>query len=109
MPAELDSDAQEIERYYQTLSTWIRLHGAEHLARQYVVVRLARMEATSPLDFSDIQRVLSRVVDARAWYPAWHDEALQAEETAERFVAEERAVSAADMFHRASACHHWSR
>ena len=109
MPAELDSDAQEIERYYQTLSTWIRLHGAEHLARQYVVVRLARMEATSPLDFSDIQRVLSRVVDARAWYPAWHDEALQAEETAERFVAEERAVSAADMFHRASACHHWSQ
>ncbi|MGH2964796.1 MAG: alpha/beta hydrolase family protein [Solirubrobacterales bacterium] len=104
-----ESDAPEVERFYQTLSTWIRLHGAEHMARQYVVIRLARIEATGPLDFSDIQRVLSGVVDARAWYPAWHDEAQQAEEAAERLLAEERKVSAADMFHRASACHHWSQ
>jgi 2,6-dihydroxypseudooxynicotine hydrolase len=103
------SDAQEVERYYQMLSTWIRLHGAEHMARRYVVIRLARIEATGPLDFSDIQRVLSRVVDARTWYPAWQEEALRAEEAAERLAAEGRTVSAADMFHRASACHHWSQ
>ncbi len=105
----VESDAQEVERYYQTLSTWIRLHGAEHMARQYVVIRLARMEATGPLDFSDIQRVLSRVVDARTWHPAWHDEAQHAEQAAERLLTEDRRVSAADMFHRASACHHWSQ
>jgi 2,6-dihydroxypseudooxynicotine hydrolase len=104
-----EADAQEVERYYQTLSTWIRLHGAEHMARQYVVIRLARIEATGPLDFSDIQRVLSRVVDARTWHPAWHDEGVRAEEAAERLVAEGRTVSAADMFHRASACYHWSQ
>jgi dienelactone hydrolase len=104
-----EADAQEVERYYQTLSTWIRLHGAEHMARQYVVIRLARIEATGPLDFSDIQRVLSRVVDARTWHPAWHDEGARAEKAAERLLAEGRTVSAADMFHRASACYHWSQ
>ena len=107
--AEIEADAQEVERFYQTLSTWIRLHGAEHMARQYVVIRLARIEATGPLDFSDIQRVLGRVVDARTWYPAWHDPSLQPEEAAERRLAEERTVSAADTFHRASAYHHWSQ
>ena len=107
--ALIESDRQEVERYYQTLSTWIRLHGAEHLGTQYVVVRLARMEVTGPLDFSDIQRVLRRVVDFRTWYDAWHSEAVQAEELGERFVAEGRTVSAGDMFHRASMCHHWGQ
>jgi dienelactone hydrolase len=107
--ALIESDRQEVERYYQTLSTWIRLHGAEHLGTQYVVVRLARMEVTGPLDFSDIQRVLRRVVDFRTWYDAWHSEAVQAEEMGERFVAEGRTVSAGDMFHRASMCHHWGQ
>ena len=103
----LESDQREVEGFYQTLSTLIRLHGAEHLARQYVVIRLARMEATGPLDFSDIQRVLRRVIDARSWYPAWRAEALEAEQAAERFLAEGRTVSAGDMFHRAALCHHW--
>src|SRR6266536_5059176 len=105
----IEADQQEVERYYQTLSTWIRLHGAEHLGRRYVVVRLARMEVTGPLDFSDIQRILGRVVDLRTWYTAWHREAVEAEESAERFAGEGRTVSAADMFHRASACHHWAQ
>jgi dienelactone hydrolase len=103
----LESDQREIEGFYQSLSTLIRVHGAEHLARQYVVIRLARIEATGPLDFSDIQRILKGVVDARSWYPAWRAEALKAEEDAEGLVAEGRTVSAGDMFHRASQCHHW--
>ena len=102
-----ESDLQEIERYYANLSSQIRLFGAEHLGRAYVVVRLARIEATGPLDYSDISRVLARVVDLRTWYPAWHEEALAAEELAEHFEAEGRRVSAADLWHRASACHHW--
>ena len=52
-----EADLREIERYYQQLSTLIRLHGAEHLGRQYVIVRLARMEVTGPLDYSDLQRI----------------------------------------------------
>jgi 2,6-dihydroxypseudooxynicotine hydrolase len=105
----IESDRHEVERYYQTLSTWIRLHGAEHLGARYVVVRLARMEVTGPLDFSDLQRVLRQVVDHRSWYTAWHAEAVQAEELGERFGAEGRTVSAGDMFHRAAMCHHWGQ
>jgi 2,6-dihydroxypseudooxynicotine hydrolase len=102
-------DRVEVERYYANLSTQIRLLGAEHLGRSYVVVRLARMEATGPLDFSDIQRILRRVIDVRTWYPAFRQEAVDAEETAERFAASGRSVSAADMYLRASACFHWGQ
>jgi fermentation-respiration switch protein FrsA (DUF1100 family) len=104
-----DADRQEVERYYQSLSTLIRLHGAEHLGRTYVIVRLARMEVTGPLDYSDLQRILRSVVDHRTWYPAWDAEARDAEAEAERLVAEGRNVSAADLFHRASACYHWGQ
>jgi dienelactone hydrolase len=104
-----EAERQEVERYYQTLSTLIRLHGAEHLGRTYVVVRLARMEVTGPLDYSDLQRILGGVVDHRTWYPAWRAEAQAAEAEAERLVAEGRTVSAGDLFHRASACYHWGQ
>jgi 2,6-dihydroxypseudooxynicotine hydrolase len=102
-----EADLREIERYYQQLSTLIRLHGAEHLGRQYVVVRLARMEVTGPLDYSDLQRILGRIVDHRTWYPSWHEEAERAEELARSLAEAGRSTSAADLFHRASACHHW--
>jgi dienelactone hydrolase len=102
-----DADLHEIERFYQNLSTLIRLHGAEHMGARYVVVRLARMEVTGPLDYSDLQRILARVVDLRTWYGSFREEAVRAEELARRFADEGRALSAADLFHRASACYHW--
>ena len=102
-----DADLQEIERFYQNLSTLIRLHGAEHMGQRYVVVRLARMEVTGPLDSSDLQRILGRIVDLRTWYPSFRQEAQEAEGLAERFAGEGRSLSAADQFHRASACYHW--
>jgi 2,6-dihydroxypseudooxynicotine hydrolase len=104
-----DADRQEVERYYQNLSTLIRLHGTEHLGRTYVIVRLARMEVTGPLDYSDIQRILGGVIDHRTWYPAWRAEAAAAEAEAERLAGEARNVSAGDLFHRASACYHWGQ
>src|SRR3972149_8159715 len=102
-----DPDLQEIERFYQNLSTLTRLHGAEHMGQRYVVVRLARMEVTGPLDSSDLQRILGRIVDHRSWYPSFRQEAEEAERLAERFAVEGRALSAADPFPRAPACPHW--
>jgi 2,6-dihydroxypseudooxynicotine hydrolase len=102
-----EADLQEIERFYQNLSTLIRLHGAEHLGKRYVVVRLARMEVTGPLDSSDLERVLGRIVDQRTWYPSFRHEAEEAERLAEGFARDGRTLSAADMYHRASACYHW--
>ena len=102
-----ENDLHEIERYYQTLSTLIRLHGAEHMGRQYVVVRLARMEVTGPLDYSDLQRILGRVPDLRSWWGSWSREARDAEALARRLAGKGDSVSAGDLFHRASACYHW--
>jgi 2,6-dihydroxypseudooxynicotine hydrolase len=102
-----EDDLLEIERYYQTLSTLIRLHGAEHMGRQYVVVRLARMEVTGPLDYSDLQRILGRVPDLRSWWGSWSREARDAEALARRAAGKGDRISAGDLFHRASACYHW--
>ena len=102
-----ENDLLEIERYYQTLSTLIRLHGAEHMGRQYVVVRLARMEVTGPLDYSDLQRILGRVPDLRSWWGSWSQEARDAEALARRAAGKGDRISAGDLFHRASACYHW--
>ena len=102
-----ENDLLEIERYYQTLSTLIRLHGAEHMGRQYVVVRLARMEVTGPLDYSDLQRILGRVPDLRSWWGSWSREARDAEALARRAAGKGDRISAGDLFHRASACYHW--
>ena len=62
----VESDQREVEGFYQTLSNLIRVHGAEHLARQYVVIRADQIEATGPLDFSNIQRVWPRPRRRRA-------------------------------------------
>lgn len=102
-----EDDLHEIERYYQSLSTLIRLHGAEHMGRQYVVVRLARMEVTGPLDYSDLQRILGRVPDLRSWWESWSREARDAEALARRLAGKGDSISAGDLFHRASACYHW--
>jgi 2,6-dihydroxypseudooxynicotine hydrolase len=102
-----ENDLLEIERYYQQLSSLIRLHGAEHMGRQYVVVRLARMEVTGPLDYSDLQRILGRVPDLRSWWKSWSREGRDAEALARRLAEKGDAISAADLFHRASACYHW--
>jgi dienelactone hydrolase len=102
-----ENDLLEIERYYQQLSTLMRLHGAEHMGRQYVVVRLARMEVTGPLDYSDLQRILGRVPDLRGWWESWSREGREAEALARRLAEKGDVISAADLFHRASACYHW--
>lgn len=104
-----EADRLEAERYYQNLSTLIRLHGAEHLGRTYVVIRLARMEVTGPLDSSDLHRILAGVVDHRSWYPTWRAEAQDAEAEADRLATDGRHVSAGDRFHYASACYHWGQ
>lgn len=103
------NETAEIERYYQNLSNQFRLFGAEEMGRRYVVVRLARMESNGHVDFSDLQRILGRVIDARTWYPAWREEATAAEEAGELFAAEGRRVSAGEKFLRASGCYHWGQ
>lgn len=104
-----DPDRREIEQFYHALSTQIRLFGAEEMGRRYVVIRLARMEANSHLDYSDLQRILGKVTDLRSWFPAWRDEAVQAQEAAECHARARNDVSAGDMFLRASGCFHWGQ
>lgn len=70
-----EATRREIEAYYQHGSTQIRLLGAEAMGRKYVGVRLARIDVNSPLDYSDLQRILGRVCDFQSWYLVWRGEA----------------------------------
>jgi dipeptidyl aminopeptidase/acylaminoacyl peptidase len=47
------------------------------------------------------------VVDLRTWYGSFGEEGGRAEELARRYAEEGATLSAADLFHRASACYHW--
>jgi 2,6-dihydroxypseudooxynicotine hydrolase len=104
-----EASRREIEAYYQYVSTQIRLLGAEEMGRRYVGVRLARIDVNSPLDYSDLHRILGRVTDLRTWYPAWRDEAIAAERVGDRYAAEGATVSAGSLFLRAALCFHWGQ
>jgi len=104
-----ESELRQVEQYYASLTTWIRLFGAEELGRRYFIVRLARMEVNSNLDQSDLRKILGRISDQRSWYTSWRQEAVEAEESAEKLLQEERRISAADMFLRAAHCFHWGQ
>jgi 2,6-dihydroxypseudooxynicotine hydrolase len=104
-----EATRREIEAYYQHISTQIRLFGAEAMGRRYVGVRLARIDVNSPLDYSDLQRILGGVSDFRSWYPAWRDEARSAERAGDRLAAEGATVSAGQMYLRAALCFHWGQ
>jgi 2,6-dihydroxypseudooxynicotine hydrolase len=104
-----EATRREVEAYYQHVSTQIRLFGAEAMGRKYVGVRLARIEVNSPLDSSDLQRILGRVADFRSWYPAWRDEGVTAERNGDRLAAEGARVSAGRMYLRAALCFHWGQ
>ena len=104
-----EASRREIEAYYQYVSTQIRLFGAEEMGRRYVGVRLARIDVNSPLDYSDLQRIMGRVSDLRTWYPAWRDEVAAAERTGDRLLADGSAVSAGGLYLRAALCAHWGQ
>ena len=104
-----DSMRFELERFYAELSNQIRLFGAEEMGRRYVVVRMARIEANGHLDYSALQRILSRVTDLRSWYGVWSREASDWLNAAERSRGEGNLHSAMDAYLRASACYHWGQ
>jgi 2,6-dihydroxypseudooxynicotine hydrolase len=107
--AELGAEQAEIERYYSNLNTQFRLFGAEELGRRYVVVRLARYACNAHLDYSDLQRLLSRIRSFPSWYPAWRRSGVEWEEEADREEARGHPVSAGDHLLRASMAYHFGQ
>jgi 2,6-dihydroxypseudooxynicotine hydrolase len=99
----------EIEGYYRHVSTQLRLLGAEAMGRAYVGVRLARINVNSPIDYSDLQRILGTVTDFGSWYPAWQAEAAAAERAGDRYLEDDATLSAGQMYLRAALCHHWGQ
>lgn len=86
----------------------LRLHGAEHLGRNYMFVRLARMQIAGHLDYSEISRILGTISRKAEWFPAWMTAAERHRSLAEAARATGSFTSAGDAFLRASMCSHWA-
>lgn len=88
--------------------TLLRLHGAEHLGREYVFVRLARMNIAGHIDYSEISRILQEINRRQDWVDAWMDASHRHADLA--ITAEKRGAlrSAGDAYLRAALCAHWA-
>ena len=86
----------------------LRLHGAEYLGRNYVFVRLARMQIAGHLDYSEISRILDGITRKTEWFPKWMAAGDRHRSLAEAALAIGSGPSAGDAFLRASMCSHWA-
>lgn len=88
--------------------TLLRVHGAEELGREYVFVRLARMNIAGHIDYSETSRILQSIRRRADWLSVW----LEASERHHALaVAAERRnsfTSAGDAYLRAALCAHWA-
>jgi 2,6-dihydroxypseudooxynicotine hydrolase len=88
--------------------TLLRIHGAETLGREYVFVRLARMNVAGHLDYSEISRILQQIRRRADWYGVWMDASQRHRSLAAAAEGLEAWASAADGYLRASLCAHWA-
>lgn len=86
----------------------LRIHGAEELGRNYIFVRLARMQVAGHLDYSETSRILERIRRKADWVPVWMDASDNHADLAEAAANHGADASAGDGFLRASLCAHWA-
>jgi len=88
--------------------TLLRLHGAEALGREYVFVRLARMNIAGHIDYSEISRVLGGIHRKADWVSQWMEASDRHHALAVSAELRGAHVSAGDAFLRAALCAHWA-
>lgn len=88
--------------------TLLRVHGAEDLGRQYVFVRLARMNIAGHIDYSEISRILQRIHRRSDWFVEWMAASERHGALAAAAEHREATTSAGDAYLRASLCAHWA-
>jgi 2,6-dihydroxypseudooxynicotine hydrolase len=88
--------------------TLLRLHGAEELGRNYVFVRLARINIAGHFDYSEVSRILSAIHRRADWIPVWRNAAERHETLGAAAADAGYTASAGDGYLRASLCWHWA-
>lgn len=86
----------------------LRLHGAEVLGREYLFVRLARINIAGHLDYSEVSRILTSIRRRSHWFTVWMDASERHESLARAAATIGATASAGDGFLRAALCAHWS-
>lgn len=102
MPSDLEQPL--IDQFFIQYDLLLRLHGAEALGREYVVVRLSRAQVNGHLDYSAISRILSSIRKLDDWYPVWERVGETFLRQAEAAEAAGHRVTAGEAFLRAAAC-----
>ncbi|MGH8926815.1 MAG: alpha/beta hydrolase family protein [Acidimicrobiia bacterium] len=86
----------------------LRLHGAEVLGREYLFVRLARINIAGHLDYSEVSRILTSIRRRSHWFTVWMEASERHESLARTAATIGATASAGDGFLRAALCAHWS-
>jgi 2,6-dihydroxypseudooxynicotine hydrolase len=86
----------------------LRVHGAEELGREYVFVRLARMNIAGHLDYSEISRILGGIRRRADWVVVWMGASERHRSLASAAAHRGAFTSAGDAYLRASLCAHWA-
>ena len=103
------SDAERLRGFYAGVDLNLRLHGAEHMGRRNVFVRLARYTANASIDWAETTRIVARIADLDSWYPAWADAAGACERRGDRALERGAVATAADQLVRAAQLYHWAQ
>jgi 2,6-dihydroxypseudooxynicotine hydrolase len=103
------SDHARLRQFYSGIDLNLKLHGAEHMGKRNVFVRLARYTANASIDWSEASRIVARIDSLAAWYPAWSEAAAEYERRAQAALAAGNDATAGDHFVRAAQLYHWSQ
>lgn len=86
----------------------LKTQGAEELGRNYVFVRLARMNVAGHIDYSETSRILQQIRRRADWVPVWMAASERHQELAEKALEMGSEASAGDGFLRAALDAHWA-
>lgn len=98
-----------IDSFYHNVDMFIRLLGAEQVSRTEVFFRISRAAIGANIDYSELQRIISRISSFSAWYTAWQASADRFAHLAAQAEATGRWVTAGEHYLRAALLYHFAQ
>lgn len=98
-----------IDSFYHNVDMFIRLLGAEQVSRTEVFFRISRAAIGAHIDYSELQRIVSRITSFSAWYTAWQGSADHFAQLAVQAEAKGRLVTAGEHYLRAALLYHFAQ
>ncbi|MCL5960826.1 MAG: prolyl oligopeptidase family serine peptidase [Chloroflexi bacterium] len=103
-------EKMEADRFFATVDQCIRLFGVEHMHKRdfFFGQAVSRIAINTPIDWSELHRLIENVRRYADWYPAFSSSADHFARLASAAEAKERFVTAGQHYLRASLLYHYA-